>query len=166
MKKFPEFADRDMYIAGESYAGVYVPMLVKEILSHAEDEDGASLANQLRGFLVGDACTPPDICGDTVVGPYFQLEFLYGKSAFSNQLYERIYQECTTTELINGGTYSTNCQSALDSVTGEVGGYWAYGYYDDCWYENDIRRRRSRLLLDRNDDRPYYGPPIVTRGMS
>lgn len=23
-----------MYIAGESYAGVYVPMLVKEILSH------------------------------------------------------------------------------------------------------------------------------------
>ena len=34
-KEFSEFADSEFYITGESYAGVYVPTLVKEILDNA-----------------------------------------------------------------------------------------------------------------------------------
>lgn len=41
----------------------------------------------------------------------------------------------------------------------EVGGYWYYGYYDDCWYENDIRRRLT--IINDTEIKPYYGPPIV-----
>lgn len=29
-------------------------------------------------FAVGDACTPPEICGSKKWGPYFTIEFLYG----------------------------------------------------------------------------------------
>jgi hypothetical protein len=63
-----------------------------------------------------------------------------------------------------------------------VGGYWIYGYYDDCWYENDIRRRLSDdkqlplkiINFDENDNyipinnnlklmnSKYFGPPTLS----
>jgi len=47
--KFPELASLDFFITGESYAGVYIPTLAKEIL------DSTSL--NLVGLAVGDPCT-------------------------------------------------------------------------------------------------------------
>ena len=41
----------DVYIAGESYAGVYVPELVNEIVTR-----GKSSHINLKGFAMGDAC--------------------------------------------------------------------------------------------------------------
>jgi serine carboxypeptidase-like clade I len=149
---FPEYKTNDMYIAGESYAGVYVPMIVKEVLAHPED------TMNLQGFAVGDACTPPDICGSKITGPYWNIEFLYGKSAFSNRLYEEINEVCSQQELIEGGL-SDACYAKVNQINDEVGGYWIYGYYDDCWYENDIRRRLLSPLSE--DGRRYYGPPII-----
>jgi hypothetical protein len=49
--KFPEFSKNEFYIIGESYAGVYIPTLTKEILDHA-----SSVIN-LKGIAVGDPCT-------------------------------------------------------------------------------------------------------------
>lgn len=147
---FPEYKSNEMYIAGESYAGVYVPMIVKEILANPDD------SINLKGFAVGDACTPPDICGSKVSGPYWNIEFLYGKSAFSNRLYEEIQDVCSQQELIEGGL-SDECSAKVDQIDDEVGGYWIYGYYDDCWYENDIRRK----LVSKANDQQYWGPPII-----
>ena len=77
-----------------------------------------------KGFLVGDACTPPAVCGTDQVGPFYSLEFLYGKSAFSNQLYDSIMATCTKNELMHGGTISTPCQDEINKIPSEVGGYW------------------------------------------
>jgi cathepsin A (carboxypeptidase C) len=49
-KKFPELAQNDFFITGESYAGVYIPTLAKEILEHAPQIN-------LVGLAVGDPCT-------------------------------------------------------------------------------------------------------------
>ena len=49
-KEFSEFADSEFYITGESYAGVYVPTLVKEILDNAPEIN-------IKGMAVGDPCT-------------------------------------------------------------------------------------------------------------
>ncbi len=45
-RKFPELAKNPFYITGESYAGVYIPTLTKEIL------DNSNL--NLKGIAVGD----------------------------------------------------------------------------------------------------------------
>ena len=49
-KEFPEFSNSDFFITGESYAGVYVPTLVKEILDNAPEIN-------IKGMAVGDPCT-------------------------------------------------------------------------------------------------------------
>ena len=52
------------YIIGESYAGVYVPTLVRAIRADA------TFPGNLRGFAVGDGC----LGGDAGRGPYFDVE--------------------------------------------------------------------------------------------
>ena len=48
--KFPELAENEFYITGESYAGVYIPTLSKQILENAPELN-------LKGIAVGDPCT-------------------------------------------------------------------------------------------------------------
>ena len=47
--KFPEFAGRDLYLVGESYAGQYIPHIAAQLLQ-------SSLATQLKGIAVGNGC--------------------------------------------------------------------------------------------------------------
>jgi len=96
----------------------YVPEIVKNILANPQENIN------LKGFAVGDACTPPDICGNKQQGPYWSIQFLWGKSAFSNKLYEEINSVCTQDELINGGL-SDACATSVDKINTEAGGYWA-----------------------------------------
>lgn len=59
LMQFPEFERNDWFLTGESYAGVYVPMLVRSLL-----ERGSDISKSLKGFAVGDACAGSDVlCG-------------------------------------------------------------------------------------------------------
>ncbi|KAL1511300.1 hypothetical protein AB1Y20_006105 [Prymnesium parvum] len=49
---FPELHASKLFMAGESYAGVYVPTLARLLL-----EQGGSVGAQLKGIAVGDPCT-------------------------------------------------------------------------------------------------------------
>lgn len=71
---FPEFAKNELFITGESYAGVYVPTIVREILA-----DPGPL--NLKGFAVGDGCMGTEVlCGNKNPdkGPFFKVEFMHG----------------------------------------------------------------------------------------
>ena len=91
---FPEFAKNDLYITGESYAGVYVPSLAQSIYN-----DKSSKIN-LKGFAVGDAC----LGGQDwpYRGPFFGLQFMHGHGQFSDKLFWEIQGTCTTNELLYG----------------------------------------------------------------
>lgn len=52
-KQFPEYKKPDFHIAGESYAGHYIPVFAKEILSH-EDR-----SFNLSSVLIGNGLTDP-----------------------------------------------------------------------------------------------------------
>ena len=50
LKRFPEYKNRDFYIAGESYAGHYVPQLAHTILFHNKKANKTII--NLKGITV------------------------------------------------------------------------------------------------------------------
>ena len=74
LTEFPNLENNEWFIAGESYAGVYVPTLVRELLNRKDSK----IKNILKGFAVGDACMGSDVlCGSTR-GPYYDIKFFGG----------------------------------------------------------------------------------------
>lgn len=52
-KQFPEYASQDFHIAGESYAGHYIPVFASEILAHKKRNIN------LQSLLIGNGLTDP-----------------------------------------------------------------------------------------------------------
>lgn len=127
MESFSEYKSRDLFLVGESYAGVYVPMLAREILAHGP----GGLASQLKGLAVGDGCISGTGCLPNR-GPYFQVEFFHGHGTFSDRTYRQIQSSCSHAELVNGVTTPT-CKQALDKMDEEKGYNFAYNLYDECY---------------------------------
>ena len=50
LKRFPEYKNRDFYVAGESYAGHYVPQLAHTILFHNKKANKTII--NLKGIIV------------------------------------------------------------------------------------------------------------------
>lgn len=52
-KKFPEFADNNFWISGESYCGMYIPLLASQVLNNIDKIiEGKRLA--FKGVLIGN----------------------------------------------------------------------------------------------------------------
>ena len=114
---FPELEHNPLYITGESYAGVYVPIIVKAL------QDTPHSRVNLRGFAVGDGCMGKDVlCGEKA-GPFYSIEFLHGHGQMSNKLYRDINQACTPEEL-HHGQLSPKCTAQTNLVSKQVGGYY------------------------------------------
>lgn len=129
---FPELQNHDLFLVGESYAGVYVPMLAAQI---TDVHPTGVLAKMLKGVAVGDGCTTG--IGDSCTqyqGAFFRVEFFHGHGQFSTKTYNQIHKLCTTDELMNGGKkVSGQCQAVLDKMDKERGYSFAYNLYDECY---------------------------------
>jgi hypothetical protein len=101
----------------------------------------------LKGFAVGDACAGTEVlCGShTGEGPWWRVVFFYGHGQFSTKLFNALVGECTVAGLQTGVGLSDACAALLAQMDDEIGGYYDYNLYDDCIYEDDIRRRQLSL---------------------
>lgn len=66
-KQFPEYAKQDFHIAGESYAGHYIPVFAHEIMSHKKTNINLKsllIGNGLTDGLTQYAYYKPMACGD------------------------------------------------------------------------------------------------------
>lgn len=82
---FPEFLSNDLYISGESYAGIYVPYVSYQIDQHNNQvaKSGKGTQINLKGYMVGNGCTNWDV--DTTPA-YVEMGFwhgLYGTDLYS-----------------------------------------------------------------------------------
>lgn len=78
--KFPELATNDFFITGESYAGVYIPTLTKEVLDHAPEIN-------LKGLAVGDPCTDNTAQADSMDALWYGHKYGLVDDAIFDQLW-------------------------------------------------------------------------------
>ena len=78
-----------------------------------------------------------------------QLLFFYGHGAFSTKQWNKLMSTCGIDHLQYNNKPAIDaaaCDEAIATANEQVGGYYAYNFYDTCTYENDFRRRK--LLVD------------------
>jgi len=91
-QKYPELRSRPLYLAGQSYAGKYLPQLAARLLRDRRDADGQQTGLDLRGLLVGDGWVDP------LVQQSADADFAYAHGlidAATRAEVERLYAECT-----------------------------------------------------------------------
>lgn len=81
---FPELRKTDLWLTGESYAGVYVPTLAKELLEHAERDV------PLAGLAVGDPCTDNACQADSMDMVWYSHKYGF----LPDQLFETLWHTC------------------------------------------------------------------------
>lgn len=90
--KFPELQKNDLYISGESYAGIYVPRLVERIdwyIGNCTQNQSCPFIPNLKGFIVGNGVTDYKFDNDLAL---FEMTFWYG--FISTETYNNIKANC------------------------------------------------------------------------
>lgn len=150
--KFPNLLDTDLYLTGESYAGIYVPTLARAILEHEDEFKTKSPGNvtmPLQGFAVGDGClgTETGICGEVMAGdtsiPYWQILFLAGHAQFPLSTLQQFFKACKPLERESmHDPVDEPCKAVVDHIYKQVGGFYAYSLYDECTYDDAFNQQK------------------------
>ncbi|KAE8882399.1 hypothetical protein PF005_g7956 [Phytophthora fragariae] len=128
--KFSELKNRDFFITGESYAGMYIPFLVDRLVE--EPIDGVNL----KGFAIGNPFT------DNIIDGNAYIDYYYSHAMVSLEAYEKIKVECGAHIgcLFDETPCPAGCEALLEEA--EVGAnaealdpYFIYG--DICLLDNN-----------------------------
>ncbi|OUZ99791.1 Peptidase S10 [Macleaya cordata] len=115
LERFPEYKTRDFYLAGESYAGHYVPQLAQFIL-HNNKITNQTVIN-LQGIAIGNAWI------DFEMGLKGTYDFFWTHALISDETNEGINLNCNFT--------TPNTSDACDKFLGEadIGDVFIYDIY-------------------------------------
>ncbi|GMI88425.1 serine carboxypeptidase-like 34 [Hibiscus trionum] len=103
-KRFPQFKSHDFYIAGESYAGHYVPQLAKAIFDSNKHVPKSDYIN-LKGFMIGNALL------DDETDQKGMVEYAWDHAVISDRVYRDIKTKCD----FRRKKASVGCNTALTS---------------------------------------------------
>ncbi|KAM3373852.1 serine carboxypeptidase-like 20 [Capsicum galapagoense] len=123
---YPEFLTNPFYIAGESYAGIYVPTLSYEVAKGIDA--GVTPAINFKGYMVGNGVTDDKIDGNALV------PFQHGMGLISDKLYEEVTVAC------HGNFYepmSSNCSDKLSEVDLAVKDLNLYDTLEPCYHSKE-----------------------------
>jgi len=138
MKAFPEFANNDLYLSGESYFGQYGPNIAHYIVNNEPFKSGLNL----KGLALGNACWGGDAHSVACNGPNSErndVELYFGKGLFSPKLYKQIQAACKFPD-----TNGLKCQALLLEMRRQVGPHDVYNIYDNCPATNDFLDRTGK----------------------
>ncbi|XP_048428895.1 serine carboxypeptidase-like 35 isoform X1 [Pyrus x bretschneideri] len=126
-KKFPTLKTHDFYIAGESYAGHYVPQLANLIYdrnkrttrSSSPSEYSSSFIN-LKGFMIGNAVIngPTDNSG--------MFDYAWSHAIISDTLYNNLVNKC---DVVNDDNQTEECNEHVRAFLQDYSEIDIYGIY-------------------------------------
>ncbi|WCJ44344.1 serine carboxypeptidase-like 40 [Euphorbia peplus] len=138
LERFPEYKGREFYIAGESYAGHFVPQLAHIILLH--NKKFANPHVNLKGIGIGNAV----IDDDTIdLGKY---DYYANYALTSLQIGEEIRKSCNFTQ--GWKNQSRECILASDKVINGISDINLYNIYMPPCPDNDITLKTSEMDFD------------------
>ncbi|XP_038693672.1 serine carboxypeptidase-like 20 [Tripterygium wilfordii] len=139
-KLYPEFVNNSFYIAGESYAGVYIPTLAVEIIQGIKD--GIETKINFKGYMVGNGVIDvTDIAFHTDV----KIQFMNGMGLISDDLFEDIQVAC---KMDND---KDQCNYYLSKAAKIIDGMNKYNILEPCYHPpKENGNSTSMPLLVRN----------------
>ncbi|CAG2175251.1 unnamed protein product, partial [Oppiella nova] len=127
--KYPHLKGNPFYITGESYAGIYIPMLAKQIYRH-------NSTINLKGMAIGNGALAND--RDTNFGQA-AYDFALGHGLITTEDYERKIENCCDCKVgavqrqcdFTNPDNKTKCDSVkIDYLTSQLPN--PYNIYDNC----------------------------------
>ncbi|CAN6235682.1 unnamed protein product [Urochloa humidicola] len=123
LDKFPEFKGRGFYIAGESYAGHYVPQLAELIYDGNKGARRNRVIN-IKGFMIGNAVL------NDATDQLGMVEYAWSHAIISDELYSAVRRECDSfKEEADGGRPGKGCNPALRAFLGAYDDIDIYSIY-------------------------------------
>ncbi|KAL4424454.1 hypothetical protein ABPG77_006392 [Micractinium sp. CCAP 211/92] len=116
--RFPEMAGRPLFLAGQGYAGHFIPLLAKRMLDY--NAQGLPDPYQLKGILLGNPWTDPTLDNAGAVG------FWYSQGIISRPTFDALKSSCDPSKTVlwmtqgNGGNVTGACKQARDTALKET----------------------------------------------
>ncbi|KAF7137829.1 hypothetical protein RHSIM_Rhsim07G0231200 [Rhododendron simsii] len=121
LERFPQYKSRDFYIAGESYAGHYVPQLAYTILSKNKITNQTVI--NLKGIAIGNAWIDDNTSNQGI------YDYYWTHALNSDETHAAITKNCDFVT----GNLTRQCIQYLDQGDEEVGDIDIYNiYYPLC----------------------------------
>ncbi|KAL7207968.1 hypothetical protein ACSBR1_029842 [Camellia fascicularis] len=95
----PDFVSNPVYVGGESYTGITIPIIV-QLISNGNEAGIKPLIN-LKGYLLGNPITTPN-------DGNYAIPFAHGVGLISDELYESLQRSCQG-EYLNIDPNNTRC---------------------------------------------------------
>ncbi|RXH97445.1 hypothetical protein DVH24_007791, partial [Malus domestica] len=101
----PKFFNNPLYIAGDSYSGVVIPLIVQEISDGNLDDNMPPM--NVKGYVLGNPATDPKKDENS------RILFAYLKALISDELYQSLETNCNG-DYVNVDPYNALCVVDLE----------------------------------------------------
>ncbi|XP_030518776.1 serine carboxypeptidase-like 40 [Rhodamnia argentea] len=128
LERFPEYKNRDFYIAGESYAGHYVPQLAHNVLNY-NNKANKTLIN-LKGIMIGNAVINDETDNR---GMY---EYLATHALISDETWNAIQKYCDFSPKVTDEV--SQCNSATSDADSNVSRIDIYHIYAPLCFSSNL----------------------------
>ncbi|KAL1545233.1 Serine carboxypeptidase-like 40, variant 2 [Salvia divinorum] len=130
LERFPEYKERDFYIAGESYAGHYAPQLAHTILYH----NRYSTIVNLKGIIIGNGFMSLET---DVKGMY---QFLGSHAIVSDEITDRIMKYCYSSTTIQ----QHECHEAVQQANSLANAVNNYNIYAPTCFNHSLTQNPNK----------------------
>ncbi|VDO68342.1 unnamed protein product [Heligmosomoides polygyrus] len=139
-KAFPQYRQHATFIMGESYGGMYVPILTARIVDGQKD----FLVN-LKGIAIGNGCVNDKLDFDT------KIKYAYGHGMISEKMWNTLRRECCegTIDTCHFEQLTGYCATMVKDI---LQSYWygllnMYDLYRDCDHGPTINSEKMTYIV-------------------
>ncbi|GMH11408.1 hypothetical protein Nepgr_013249 [Nepenthes gracilis] len=136
-EEYPEFLENPFYIAGESYAGIYVPTLAAKVVEGIKAKVNPLI--NFKGYLIGNGVVAEGIYEENSLVP-----FAHGMALISDDLYKKFTHACGVNYSGNDSTECVKYKEKIDLVLEDLN---IYDILEPCYHrpEKELNGRNSSL---------------------